>query len=395
MTMSWGTSPPSGVENTGDYTASTDVRDVSSMLDAVYIADTPLVNKIGYGSAIKNKVHEWITDEIGGGYLVMCNAAAIASNASVMICGTMGYGAASIPLRQINTGTILKYEGASADVGWFVVTDFSYAGSITYCAMTGTTYTSDISSVATFFIVGNAVTEGSTPRRDQTRPRSILTNRTQIFRQDIRMTGTRQAIEMYGVPNELRKQIDLRTREYKRQVERSVILGYGDTGDTVAEANTMTGIYHYLSGQSGSHIDQSTTTLTETKINDVAQAIFDKGGEPNTLLLGPKQARVIPTLERARVRVTQDSKVAGFYVTKYMTDLGIEMDILISRWVPKHYTFLLDASKLSIMPLRGRKFILQKLGLVGDYVQYQLISEITLEFRGYTLGQHGMFDSLT
>ena len=55
----------------------------------------------------------------------------------------------------------------------------------------------------------------------------------------------------------------------------------------------------------------------------------------------------------------------------------------------------MDANKLKLMPLRGRKFILQKLGLVGDYVQYQLISEITLEFRGYTLGQHGMFDSLT
>jgi hypothetical protein len=215
------------------------------------------------------------------------------------------------------------------------------------------------------------------------------------------MTGTRQAIEMYGVPNELRKQIGLRTMEYKRQIEAALILGIKLAGvEATAGAagayhtSMMGGIYDFLRGQSGSHIDTTTTTLTETKINDIAQAVYDKGGEPNTLLLGPKQARVIPTLERARVRVEQDSKVAGFYVNKYMTDLGVEMSILISRWVPKKFAFILDANKIKLMPLRGRKFNLTKLGTVGDYVEFQLISEITMEFQGYSLGQHGMFDCL-
>jgi hypothetical protein len=238
------------------------------------------------------------------------------------------------------------------------------------------------------------VKEGSTPRRDATRPRQICSNLTQIFREDIRMTGTRQAIEMYGVPNELRKQISLRTMEYKRSLERTLILGYKHAG-SAAETQMMGGIYDFLRGQSGSHIDTSTTTMTETKINDICQAVFDNGGEPNTMVLGPKQARVIPTLERARVRVEQDSKVAGFYVNKYMTDLGVELSILISRWVPKKFAFILDANKIKMMPLRGRRFNLQKLGTVGDYVEYQLISEVTMEIKGYTLGQHGMFDFLS
>jgi hypothetical protein len=297
-------------------------------------------------------------------------------------------------MRQIHTGTILKYNNQSIDLGYYVVLDVSQSGSVDWAGISGTSVTATLAADATLFIVGNAVKEGSTPRLDSTRQRVICSNLTQIFREDIRMTGTRQAIEMYGVPNELRKQIGLRTQEYKRQVERSLILGYKHAG-TTAETQMMGGIYDYLRQQSGSHIDITTTTLTETKINDVAQAIFDKGGEPNTLLLGPKQARVIPTLERARVRVTQDSRVAGFYVSKYMTDLGVEMSILISRWVPKDFAFILDANKIKLMPLRGRKFNLEKLGKVGDYVEYQLISEITMEIKGYSLGQHGMFAELT
>jgi hypothetical protein len=394
MAHSWVMTPPAGVENTFDYTASTDVRDVSSMLDAVYISDTPFVNRIGWGPAIKNKVHEWITDSIGYGYIIISHGGTVASDASAMICGTSGCGAISTAVRQIHTGTILKYNAQSTDKGWLLVEDFTYTGTITFQQLSGTSVSTAIADAATFFIVGNAVPEGSTARRDSTRPRQILSNKTQIFREDIRMTGTRQAIEMYGVPNELRKQIGLRTQEYKRQLERTAILGFKDAG-SATENQMMGGIYDMLRTQSGSHIDYDTTTLTETKINDVAQAVYDFGGEPNTLLLGPKQARVIPTLERARVRVTQDSRVAGFYVTKYMTDLGVEMDILISRWVPKDFTFVLDANKIKLMPLRGRKFMLQKLGLVGDYVEYQLISEVTLEMYGYTLGQHGMFHNLS
>jgi hypothetical protein len=395
MAISWAITPPSGVENTFDITASTDVRDVSSMLDAVYVADTPFVNRIGWGGATHNKIHEWITDSIGYGYVILSNGATVASDASSFVIGTSGCGAQSTAVRQLHTGTVLKTMNASADKGWMVVEDLSTgAGSITFVYLSGTTVAAALTDGTTLFIVGNAVNEGSEPRDDTTRPRQILSNKTQIFRQDVRITGTRQATMMYAVSNELRHQIRLRTLEYKRELERTAILGKKEAG-SAAETQLMGGIYDFLSGQSGSHIDQSTTTLTETKINDVAQAVYDFGGEPNTLLLGPKQARVIPTLERARVRVKQDSRMAGFYVTSYLTDLGVEMDILVSRWVPKQFAFVLDANKIKLIPLRGRKFILEKLGKKGDYVEWELISEATLEFQGYTLGQHGMFDALT
>lgn len=396
MATSWAITPPSGVETTYDYTANTDVRDVSDVLDAVYLADTPFINKIGWGAPANNKIIEWITDNIGYGYLIISNGAAVASNASSFVVGTSGVGAVSLALRQIHTGTVLKYNnGSDKSKGYMVVEDFSLGGgSVVFAYLSGTTQPADISDGATLFIVGSPVNEGSAPRQDSTRPRDIKSNKTQIFRQDVRMTGTRMAIEMYAVANELRHQITLRTKEYKRELERTAIIGHKDAGSST-ETQLMGGIYDFLKDESGSHIDTSTTTLTETALNDLCNAIYDKGGEPNTLLMGPTQARVIPTFERQRVRLEQDSRIAGFYVNKYLTDLGVTMDILISRWVPKNFAFVLDASKIKLRPLRGRKFILEKLGKKGDYVEYQLVSEVSLEFKGYNLGQHGMFVALT
>jgi hypothetical protein len=394
MATSWAITPPSGVESTYDYTTNTNVRDVSDVLDALYLADTPLVNRIGWGANCTNKVIEWITDDIGKGYIILSNGVDMASDASSFVCGTSGVGAVSLALRQIHTGTILKYNGNSdKSKGYLVVEDLSLGGgSVVVDFLSGTSVL--VSDAATLFIVGSPVNEGSEPRNDTTRGRAIASNKTQIFRQDVRMTGTRMATQMYAVANELQKQISLRAKEYWRELERTVILGIKDSGSTT-ETQLMGGIYNFLKDESGSHIDTSTTTLTETAINDLCKAIWDNGGAPTTIVMGSKQARVIPTIDRARVRVEQDSKMAGFYVNKYLTDLGVTLDMLISRWVPDNFTFILEIDKLKLRPMAGRKYNLEKLGKKGDYVEYQLISELSLEFKGYNHGIHGMFTALT
>ncbi len=395
MAISWAMTPPSGVENTFDYTANTDVRDVSDVLDAVYVADTPFVNKIGWGDAATNKVIEWITDSIGYGYLILSNGGTVASDASDFVVGTSNVGAQSTALRQIHTGSILKYNNQSAPLGYMVVEDLSIGGgSVTFVYMSGTTVLETLTDAATLFIIGNAVPEGSTPRDDTTRPRQIQSNRTQIFRKDIRITGTRQAVEMYAVGNELRKQIELRTMEYKRELERSALLGRKETG-TVSETQTMGGIYDFLRQQSGDEIDTTSTSLTESVLNTIVQGVMEKGGVPDCVVVGFDRQQDISSWDVAKKRTTQDSRQAGYYTTQYLSDLGAVLDVIVSRWVPSNYAFILSTSMIKLCPLRGRKFILDKLGKVGDYIEYQLISEVSLEFKGVTLGQHGLLSALT
>jgi len=395
MASSWALNPPAGIENTFDITTSTDVRDVSDVLDAVYIADTPFINKIGYGSAASNKIIEWITDSIGYGYLILSNGGAVASDASAFVVGTSGTGAQSTALRQIHTGSILKYDNQSAALGYMIVEDLSIgAGSVTFDYMSGTTVGETITDAATLFIVGNAVPEGSAARDDTTRPRQIQSNKTQIFRKDVRITGTRQATEMYAVGNELRHQIELRTKEYKRELERTALLGRKDTGSSV-ETQTMGGVFDFLRGQSGTHIDSTNTALTEARLNTVVKGVMEQGGVPDCVVCGFDRQQDISSWDVAKKRTSQDTRIAGYYTTQYLTDLGPVLDVIVSRWVPKKYAFVLSASMIKLIPLRGRKFILEKLGKVGDYVEYQLLSECSLEFKGYNLGQHGMFSNLS
>jgi len=393
MAASWALTPPAGVESTFDITANSDVRDVSDVLDAVYVADTPFINKIGWGEAAHNKIIEWVSDSIGYGYLILSNDGTVASDASSFVVGASGTGAQSTAIRQIHTGSILKHN-ASPTLGYMIVEDLSTNGAITFAYMSDTTQTTALTDGATLFIIGNAVPEGSSPRNDNTRPRTILSNKTQIFRKDVRITGTRQATDMYAVGNELRHQIELRTKEYKRELETTAILGRKEAGSTV-ETQTMGGLFDYLRGQSGTHIDTSSTSLTESLLNTIVRGVMEKGGVPDCVLVGFERQQDISSWDVAKKRTTPDSRQAGYYTTQYLSDLGAVLDVVVSRWVPANLAFILSSSMIKLCPLRGRKFILEKLGKVGDYVEYQLLSEVSMQFNGYNLGQHGMLTALT
>jgi hypothetical protein len=93
--------------------------------------------------------------------------------------------------------------------------------------------------------------------------------------------------------------------------------------------------------------------------------------------------------------VEQDDKIGGFHVTKYLTDIGIEVDLIPMRKFPVNALFVLDTSKIKLRAKKGRKLFVEKLGITGDRVEYQVISEFSSETRGYNLGWHGYFGALT
>ena len=157
----------------------------------------------------------------------------------------------------------------------------------------------------------------------------------------------------------------------------------------------MNGVLGFLRGQSGSHIDTTTTSLTESAFNNLVAAVWDNRGNPDVVVGSHDQIRKFTGWDRARVRVEQDSKLAGFHVTKYLTDIGIEVDLIPMRKFPINTVFVLDTSKIKLRAKRGRKLFVEKLGITGDKVEYQMISEFSAEVRGYDLGYHGYFSALT
>jgi len=73
---------------------------------------------------------------------------------------------------------------------------------------------------------------------------------------------------------------------------------------------------------------------------------------------------------------------------------GVEIEIVAMPQVPVNFAFLIDTTKVRMRAKKGRKGIMEKLGKMGDFERYQILSEFTMEMRGYNQGQHGLFTRL-
>jgi hypothetical protein len=84
----------------------------------------------------------------------------------------------------------------------------------------------------------------------------------------------------------------------------------------------------------------------------------------------------------------------GGYINSYLTESGIVIDLVPMAYVPTNLAFVVDTSKIVLRAKRGRKAIMEKLGKMGDFDDWQILSEFTMEMKGYNLRQHGMFTRL-
>ena len=84
----------------------------------------------------------------------------------------------------------------------------------------------------------------------------------------------------------------------------------------------------------------------------------------------------------------------GGHVAYYMSEAGVEIEIVAMPQVPVNFAFLIDTTKVRMRAKKGRKGIMEKLGKMGDFERYQIVSEFTMEMRGYNQGQHGLFTRL-
>lgn len=375
-------------------TAATDKRDVSEMLDLWAHKDTPFLNRISWGPDSGGLSIEWLSEHLGWGYVE--NAAVVGSGSTswaggsfypgtaTSICATLKYA--------LNQGAMLyTWNSTDGEDGMMVVESIGTSDSIVIVWV----LTTSLEASQKLYILGELANEGSVPREDTGRPRTLLSNTFTILRKDIRITGTMAATDMHAVPEgEVRHQLRMRMIEMQRDREMHLLFAAAQTRTSVA-ASSMNGILGFLRGQSGSHIDTTTTSLTESAFNNLVAAVWDNRGNPDVVVGSHDQIRKFTGWDRARVRVEQDSKIAGFHVTKYLTDIGVEVDLIPMRKFPVNTLFVVDTSKIKLRAKRGRKLFVEKLGVRGDKVEYQMISEFTCEVRGYNLGWHGYFAKLT
>lgn len=383
---------------TTDITSNTNVRDVSQILDLWAHKETPLMNMISWGAETGGLIIEWVSEHLGWRY-VETSAAIGTAGTTFLISSGSGSGLSQAEqTKQIRVGTMLYAKGAagtlSGDHAWLLVSTIGSSYTVTVGFLASTT--ASIAASTKLYIVGGFANEGSESDRDTARARTLHSNKMTILRQDIDITGSQKSTDMHAVGDELSHQKALRLLEMQRDREMSLLFGRGQarTGTAVG---LMRGIADFMVEDvllSKPWVDNSHTELTKTVLCDQVAAMAELGHRPNVVVCSVTQHRKFTSWDENRIRSQPNDRIGGEYISSFLTDTNIPLDLIWLPHFPESWLFIFDTNNITLRAKKGRKLLLEKLGKKGDYEQWQLISEYSAEFRKIDEGAFGAFHIL-
>ena len=233
------------------------------------------------------------------------------------------------------------------------------------------------------------------PRTGKWRARALRENNATILRQDIQITGSMKETDMYAIGSEDVHQIRMRLKEMQRERERVALYSGGVGVRSTSSPSISKGVFGFLNTAGGSQVDTSTTTLTPTAMNTVVNACWDYGANSLTFFGSIGQVAKFTQWDIDRIRMAPRDKRGGGNITYWMAECGIEIELVPMRQVPTNLAFVVDVNRIQLRAKKNRKAVMEKLGKAGDFDDWQIISEFSMEMKGYDHGQHGMFTKLS
>ncbi len=359
-----------------------DKIDCSQVLRAVLLADKALLGHIRMAPPGTTLERNWIEDSLNPAYVTGASAASTAMHCSLYTTASLARFLRNGALLQPNGTSLILQVGAA--ITYNTLTTSSY-GSTTYAAFT----------ITKCWIIGMPYADIDDASNDMSQTRPKRKNFMQVFERAVQITQTRKNMAMEAVVNELQQQIKFRTMEVKRELDMSVIMGYAKVSgsDTVtgdSELRTMAGIIQLIrdydldtTNEDDTVINASSSVLTVGYINSLAYKIFNTGGLDETadpvIAVGAKQARAIAAMEKDIRRVEQGERQVGYYRNVFLSDMGVEMPIVLDRWIPQDKLFILDRSRMGLVPMTGDDWHMEKMAKTGRNEKWQLSGQFTLE----------------
>ena len=360
-----------------------DVReDLSDVVSEILLDDKSLLARIGISGEATNVKHEWSERSLNA---TTVTAAEALTNSDTTFSVASGHGA------RVRIGTLLR-DNSQGKTEVVQVTAIS-SDDLTVVRGYGSTSGEAHSDATVWQIVGRPKQSGADLSADRSTTRGRKDNTCQIFEDAVIVAGDAEAVIKAGVSSEIALQAADRLMELMRELDHSILMGIesASTGsDTVYRS--MGGIIEFLTQASANHVSTA-ETLSEEVLNDLYRLAFDDGGDPRLLVVNQKQMEVISGFNEDKVRIAPGANMAGTFTTRYMTDLGAELEILLDRWMPNDTIALIDPSRIVAVPLRSRAFGMVPIAKTGDAEKRQLLGDYTLEVRN-ALEAHAIHTNL-
>jgi len=346
--------------------------DISEAIDFLSPFDVPLLDMVGR-SSLSNPCtqvkHEWLEDQLTprSGSI---DAAYTAGSGTIVLAS--GHGKYLYPDDLILLGNVVyRITSGPPDLDTLTVTVVDGTDA---SAASGTTWRK----------VSHSAQEGGVARNDS--KKTVLTrpyNYTQILKDWIVVTGTMEVIDRYGYANERAYQEEKVLKQLAIDLEFTLLYGGQSYDEGPPRKSSLGGLMHYvlIPGITNSWTNiynAAGAAFDESTLNDMLQDLWEKGANPDFILVNGTNKRRITAWATPRIRTVQGERTAGASVFTYDSDFGV-LDIVLDRWLRPSDVIIGTRGQMGIGPLTGRQFSSRLLPSTLDGSWYEILGEYTME----------------
>lgn len=239
--------------------------------------------------------------------------------------------------------------------------------------------------------ITNSVAETAQPTQNNAKNGARIGNHCQISIKQVGVTHRARNVDTIGYADELAYQVMERQKELRRDVEAIALTGQaGVAGATEDDPNYTAGLGAmitqgdvasdalgggFVGGAWAGRVPGTKRALTETMVRDVAQMVWEEGGNPSLLMSIPSMIRGLSAYmftDSARIatltaETNQNGPATGMgSVNVFLTDFGVELQMIPNRLQQKYDSldggadsmdacdaFILDPSYVELAYLQG------------------------------------------
>lgn len=250
----------------------------------------------------------------------------------------------------------------------------------------------------------NAALEGDIVTVQASSPTTRVGNYCQIFVKSVSVTGTQEAVDKAGRSSELAYQKAKRGQEMLRDIEATILTNQGLNGGDTSTARKLRSLNSWMSsntdrGTSGANAttasnaatDGVSREFTEALLQDVLQSVWNNGGNPTMLSVGPYNKRVVSDFTgraSARQNIAIDRIQAS--ASLYASDFA-DLKVIPNRFQRERDAWVIDSDYLSLPYLRRIKY--EDLAKTADSKRGFMVAELTLCVKNEAA--HGLVADLT
>lgn len=232
-------------------------------------------------------------------------------------------------------------------------------------------------------IIAHTRQEDQDISEDDTKERTSVNNVLQIFQRGVRIAYDREKVKNNGIASEFAHQVAYRLKEEMRALDSSVINSVKSTdAGSSTSYRSMGGLLQYTSA-TGGNVRTTVENLVETVVNDMAEDIVNDAGqvENGFLLCSPKLRRTISTFDQAFRRGDFNATRAGYYVERYITDMGFELEVIQDPWMLDDVVIVGDLSRCKMVCLQSDQMRFEELAKLGRSYRGQITGSYSFEIR--------------